>query len=218
MGSKPKVVYRIYSSVIWPMLPYAALVWWEKNTSDHCKKIVWSYLADYLLGYDRRYEHHTYGSNGDLPGSTTSATCGWKGGQAGCQVDYTAPIILKNQNGDIRLFSRWQRKSFQFSSDRMLPLEVFYWKRLVEYPFREKWQSEAEAELPSDGSLFEGQAVSGFFRRNLISRHLSLLERLSLSFRLRLTPFWLVSTTVWGSVWLVKRSAFARKVGPLYWR
>jgi hypothetical protein len=43
----------------------------EKNTSDHCKETVWSYLADYRL-----YEHHTYGSNGDLPGSTTSATCG----------------------------------------------------------------------------------------------------------------------------------------------
>jgi hypothetical protein len=48
----------------------------EKNTSDHCKKIVWSYPADYLLGDDRLYEHHTYGSNGNPPGSTTSATCG----------------------------------------------------------------------------------------------------------------------------------------------
>jgi hypothetical protein len=36
----------------------------EKNTSDHCKETVWSYPADYLLGYDRLYEHHTYGSNG----------------------------------------------------------------------------------------------------------------------------------------------------------
>jgi hypothetical protein len=25
----------------------------EKNSSDHCKKTVWSYPADYLLGYDR---------------------------------------------------------------------------------------------------------------------------------------------------------------------
>jgi hypothetical protein len=24
----------------------------EKTTSDHCKKIVWSYLANYLLVYD----------------------------------------------------------------------------------------------------------------------------------------------------------------------
>jgi hypothetical protein len=44
----------------------------EKNTSDHCKKNG----LDYLLGYDRLYEHHTYGSNEDPPGSTTSATCG----------------------------------------------------------------------------------------------------------------------------------------------
>jgi hypothetical protein len=39
----------------------------EKNTSDHCKKTVWSYPANYLLEYDRLYEHHTYGRNGDPP-------------------------------------------------------------------------------------------------------------------------------------------------------
>jgi hypothetical protein len=33
----------------------------EKNTSDHCKRTVWSYAADYLLGYDRLYEHHICG-------------------------------------------------------------------------------------------------------------------------------------------------------------
>jgi hypothetical protein len=27
----------------------------EKNTSDDCKKTVWSYPADYLIGYDRLY-------------------------------------------------------------------------------------------------------------------------------------------------------------------
>jgi hypothetical protein len=31
------------------------------------------------------------------------------------------------------------------SSDSVLPLEVFDWKYLVEYPFREIWLSEAEA-------------------------------------------------------------------------
>jgi hypothetical protein len=34
------------------------------------------------------------------------------------QAAYTAPTFLKNQTGDILLFSRWQRK--------MLPLEVGY--------------------------------------------------------------------------------------------
>jgi hypothetical protein len=50
----------------------------DKNTSHltTVKKTFWSYPADYMLGYDRLYEHHTYGSNGDPPGSTTSATCG----------------------------------------------------------------------------------------------------------------------------------------------
>jgi hypothetical protein len=48
----------------------------EKITSDHCKKTVTSYPAYYLLGYDRLYEHHTYGSIEDPPGSTTSVTCG----------------------------------------------------------------------------------------------------------------------------------------------
>jgi hypothetical protein len=46
----------------------------EKNTSDHCKK---NSLVDHIqLRYDRSYEHHTYGSNGDPPGSTASAICG----------------------------------------------------------------------------------------------------------------------------------------------
>jgi hypothetical protein len=89
-------------------------------------------------------------------------------------------------------------------SDSMLPLDVFDRKYLVEYPSRKIWLSEAEAWLPSDGlkfytdgSLFKGGAGSGvFFRTNLISRHLSLLERSLLSFRLRFTPFWLVQTTV----------------------
>jgi hypothetical protein len=56
------------------------------------------------------------------------------------------------------------------SSDSMLPLEVFNWKYLVEYPSREIWLSEAEAWLPSDGlkfytdgSLFEGGRVLEFF-------------------------------------------------------
>jgi hypothetical protein len=30
------------------------------------------------------------------------------------QAAYTAPTILKNQTGDILLFSRWQRKNSQF--------------------------------------------------------------------------------------------------------
>jgi hypothetical protein len=55
---------------------------------------------------------------------------------------------------------------FLAPSDRMLPLEVFDRKYLVEYPFRE----ETEAWLPSDGlklytdgSSFEGRAGSGVF-------------------------------------------------------
>jgi hypothetical protein len=73
----------------------------------------------------------------------------------------------------------------------------------VKYPSREIWLSVAEAWLPSDGlkfysdgSLFEGRADSGVFLEELDSRHLSLLKRSLLSFRLRFTPFWLVPTTV----------------------
>jgi hypothetical protein len=57
-------------------------------------------------------------------------------------------------------------------SHSMLPLEVFDRKYLVEYPSREIWLSEAEAWLPSDGLKFYTSGV--FFRKNLISRHLSL--------------------------------------------
>jgi hypothetical protein len=66
----------------------------EKNTYDHCKKTVSSYPADNLLGYDRRYEHHTYGSNGDPPGSSTFATF----------TDCTAPTILKIRLGTFYYF------------------------------------------------------------------------------------------------------------------
>jgi hypothetical protein len=40
----------------------------------------------------------------------------------------------------------------------LAPLEVFDRKYLVEYPSRKIWLSEAEAWLPSNGSLFEGRA------------------------------------------------------------
>jgi hypothetical protein len=50
------------------------LVWWKRTHPTTVKKTFSSYPADYLLGYDRLYEHHTYGSNGDTP--TTSATRG----------------------------------------------------------------------------------------------------------------------------------------------
>jgi hypothetical protein len=51
------------------------LVSWKRTQLASVKKTVWSYPADSLLGYDRLYEHHTYGSNEDPPGSTISATC-----------------------------------------------------------------------------------------------------------------------------------------------
>jgi hypothetical protein len=75
-GLKPKVVYWINTSVIRSILAYAVLVWWKKTHLTTVKKTVWSYPTDYLLGFDRLYEHHTYSSNGDPPGSTMSASCG----------------------------------------------------------------------------------------------------------------------------------------------
>jgi hypothetical protein len=75
-------------------------------------------------------------------------------------------------------------------SDSLLPLKKFDRKYLVEYPSWKIWLSEAETWLLSDGltfytegCLFEGRAGSGVFWRNLISRHLSLLEHSPLSFR-----------------------------------
>jgi hypothetical protein len=60
----------------------------------------------------------------------------------------------------------------------------------------------------------------GFFRRNLISRHLSLLERSPL------TPFWLDPTSVWGNfefervywLFLVLRPAESSNVWGSVWR
>jgi hypothetical protein len=56
------------------------------------------------------------------------------------------------------------------SSDSMLPLEIFDWKYLVEFPSREIRLSGAEAWIPSDGLkfytdgfLFEGREGSEVF-------------------------------------------------------
>jgi hypothetical protein len=65
----------------------------EKNTSDHCKKRVWSYPADYLLGYDRLYKHHTYGRNKDPYWSTI--TLWLKKRPSRLLTDCTVPTILK---------------------------------------------------------------------------------------------------------------------------
>jgi hypothetical protein len=39
-------------------------IWWKRTHLVTVKKTVWSYLAAYLLGYNRLYEHHAYGCNG----------------------------------------------------------------------------------------------------------------------------------------------------------
>jgi hypothetical protein len=72
-------------------------------------------------------------------------------------TDCSDPTILKNQTGNILLFSKMATEDFPVllaPSDSMLPLEVFDRKYLVEYPSREIWLSEAEAWLPSDGLKF----------------------------------------------------------------
>jgi hypothetical protein len=72
----------------------------KKNTSDHCKKTVWSYPADYLLAYDRLHEHHTYGSNGVYHLYNL-----WLKKRPGrLHTDCTAPTILKNQTGTFCYF------------------------------------------------------------------------------------------------------------------
>jgi hypothetical protein len=52
------------------------IVWWKSSNLTTVKKNSLVNPAGYLLEYDRLYEHHTYRSNGDPPGSTTSTTCG----------------------------------------------------------------------------------------------------------------------------------------------
>jgi hypothetical protein len=136
----------------------------EKNTAEHCKKqfghIQWitclgmtGYMStsktamETLLGL----AHLQLVVRKETRQATYSLHCS---------------CYLKNQTGDILLFSRWQRKISQF----YWPLEVFDWKYLVEYPSREIWLSEAEAWLPfdglkfyTDGSLFESRVASGVF-------------------------------------------------------
>jgi hypothetical protein len=74
----------------------------EKNTSDHCKKQFGQITVDYLLGYDRLCEHHTYSSDGDLPGTITSALQLVVEKRLGrLHTDCAAPTSLKNQTGDI---------------------------------------------------------------------------------------------------------------------
>jgi hypothetical protein len=124
-------------------------------------------------------------------------------------TDCTALTIFKKSSWGHSAIFKMATEDFPVllvPSDSILPLKVFDRKYLVEYPSCEiwVWLSEAEAWLPSDclkfytdGSLFEASAGSGvFFRMNLISGHLLLLERSPLSFRLKFTPFWLIPTSV----------------------
>jgi hypothetical protein len=116
----------------------------EETTSDHCKKIVWSYLANYLLEYDRLYEHHIYGRNGDPLGSTTSATCGWKRDQT-CyiQIAMIQPF-QKNRLGTFCYFQDGNGWFFSFTGSFWQYAISVDRKYLVEYPSREVWLSKSE--------------------------------------------------------------------------
>jgi hypothetical protein len=89
-------------------------------------------------------------------------------------------------------------------SDSMLSLEVFDRKYLVEYLSREirllLKLKHGFFPMGSNSILMAPCLRAGrvlkFFRRNLISRHLSLLEHSPLFFRQRFTPLWLVLTIV----------------------
>jgi hypothetical protein len=167
----------------------------EKNTSDHCKKTVYSYPADYFLGYD----------NGDLLGLPSLQLVVEKEVRQAAYRLYCSNHFKKSDWGHSDIF-KMAMEDFPIllaPSDSLLSLEVFDREYLLEYhSTQEIWLPEAAAWLPSDGPkfftvgfLFEGRAGSGvFFQRNLILRHLSLFKHSILSFRF--TPFWLVPTTV----------------------
>jgi hypothetical protein len=94
-GLKPKVVYRIYSSVIRPMLN-ATLVWWKRTNVTTVKKTVWSYQRITCLGMTTP----TAAMETHLCNLWFKKRPGW------LHTDCTAPAILKNQTGDTLLFTR----------------------------------------------------------------------------------------------------------------
>jgi hypothetical protein len=84
------------------------------------------YPADYLLIYDRLYEQHTYGSNGDPP---HLCNLWFKKRPDRLHTDCTASTILKIRLGKFCQNSKWQRKISQFY---WLLLTVFYlWRYLI---------------------------------------------------------------------------------------
>jgi hypothetical protein len=106
--------------------------------------------------------------------------------------------------------------------DSMLPLEVFDRKYLVEYPSREIWLSVAEAWLPSDGlkfytdgSLFEGRVGSEVFSEELDLKAPFALRTFATVFQAKV---YAIMACSYYCLRECKRSAFARIVGPLYWR
>jgi hypothetical protein len=110
-------------------------------------------------------------------------------------------------------------------SDSMLPLEVFARRYLVEYPSRKIWLSEAEAWLPSDGlkfytdgSLLEGRAGSGVFSEELDLKASFALGTFATVFQAEIYAIMACSVYCLRECMTGKRSAFARTVGPLYWR
>jgi hypothetical protein len=125
----------------------------EKNTSDHCKKTVWSYIQRITcMGMT--------GCMSTTPTAAMETLLGLPPLQLG--TDCTVPTILKNQTGEILLFSRWQRKIFQLY---WLFMTVCYlWRYLIGNISREIWLSEAEGWFPSDGLKFYSDGHFGLFR------------------------------------------------------
>jgi hypothetical protein len=88
----------------------------EKNTSDHCKKTVYSYPADYFLGYD----------NGDLLGLPSLQLVVEKEVRQAAYRLYCSNHFKKSDWG---IFSRWQWKISQFYW--LLLTVCYFWRYLI---------------------------------------------------------------------------------------
>ena len=170
-GLKPKVVYWIYTSVVRPILTYAAVLWWKKTTQLSVNRKIGS--------LQRLACMCVTGSMRSTPTSALEALLMLPPlsifiEKESRQAAYRLKCIGKLNRvtvGHSEIFSKVADEipSTLALSDKIEPINVFDRRFTVEFPSRTDWFDQKSILPPNsetfftDGSLLDGQAGAGVY-------------------------------------------------------